>query len=113
MLARFKQFAREQINLELYLIAFLEQRFTNPRFYSLLDTTLIEAIQNLDNDSQKILKLRYSQKMNVADIARILSRQNSSNPQEIDFLLAKAKNKIQKRLLEQLVSGEQSLSGYG
>lgn len=102
LLNKFQQFANDKINLESYLTAFLEKRFTNPQLSNLLDAKLIEAIYILDRDVQQILKLRYSQKMSVANIARILSQQKSKNPQEIDLILVKAKNKLRKRLLKQL-----------
>ena len=102
LLNTFKQFSNEKINLESYLTTFLEKRFTNPRFFSLVDATLIEAIHILDFDSQQILKFRYSQKMTVVDISRVLSRQKSKTPQEIDLILVKAKSKLRERLVKQL-----------
>ncbi len=102
LLSKFKQFANQQLDLESYLTMFLETRFTNPEFLNLLDKTLIEAIQVLDDDAQKILKFRYSQKMNVAEIARALSSQKSREPKEIDLILVRTKNKLQEQLLEQL-----------
>lgn len=99
---RFKQFADDRINLESYLTMFLEKRFTNPKFTNLLDVIVIEAIQALDSDWQKILKYRYSQEMNATDIARVMSRHKPIEPDEIDLILTKSKSKLQNELLEQL-----------
>ncbi|MBE9045175.1 XRE family transcriptional regulator [Pleurocapsales cyanobacterium LEGE 10410] len=102
LLKQFQQFANERINPELYLTIFLEKRFTNPKFSNLLDVILIEAIRALDSDAQKILKYRYSQQMNVADIADVLNSQQLREPQEVELILAQARNKLQEELLEQL-----------
>lgn len=102
LLNKFKQFSNKKINLEFYLTTFLEKRFANPRFSNLLDEILIEAIQALDEDSQKILKFRYGQKMNVADIARALNSRKLIEPSEINLILVRAKTRLQKQLLEKL-----------
>ncbi len=102
LLNKFKQFTNEKLNLESYLTIFLEKRFTNPKFSNLLDKILIEAIQSLDNESQKILKFRYSQKMNVAEITRALSSEKLREQNEINLILVRAENKLQKQLLEKL-----------
>lgn len=67
-----------------------------------MDKILIEAIRNLDDESQKILKLRYSQKMNIADIARLMSNQKIVEPNEIKLILVDVKYKLEKEFLKKL-----------
>lgn len=102
LLNEFKQFTHEKLNLDSYLTIFLETRFTNPKFSNLLDKILVEAIASLDDESQKIIKFRYSQNMDVANIARALSSQKQSKPSEINSILVRAQNNLQKQFLEEL-----------
>ncbi|MBE9170252.1 XRE family transcriptional regulator, partial [Pleurocapsales cyanobacterium LEGE 06147] len=102
LLESFKQFTNDRLNLESYLTTFLEKRFSNPKNSNLLDKVLVEAIKRLDNESQKILKFYYSQRMSVDDIARVLNNQKLSEPKEINSILIKAKNDLQKELLKKL-----------
>ncbi len=104
LLNKFKQFADDEINLESYLTIFLEKRFINPQLSNLPDKILIEAIQALDDDSQKILKFRYSQKMNAENIALVLSNQKSRKVKEIDSILLTTRNKLQEELLAKLAT---------
>ena len=102
LLNEFKQFTNEKLNIESYLNIFLETRFTNPKFSNLLDKILVEAIKSLDDESQKILKFRYSQNMDLADIASALNSQKRNKPYEIKSILVRVKNKLQQQFLEEL-----------
>lgn len=102
LLEKLKHFSNEKFNIESYLTTFLEKRFTNPKVSNLLDKVLVEAIKKLDNETQKILKFYYSQRMNVADIARIINSKQLNEAQEINLILSQAKNQLRKELLKKL-----------
>lgn len=102
LLEEFKQFTNEKLELESYLAMFLDKKITNPKFFNLLDKILVEAISKLDRESQKILRLRYSQHMDFTDIARALSRQQNIKPHEIMTTLIKVEHELRKEFEQNL-----------
>ncbi len=96
LLEKFQKLTSEQINPINYVTKFLTEKFAHLHRYNPVEAKLIAALEDLDAESQQIIKLCYGQQMDIIELTQILSHQKSITQEQVAQKLSTAKNLLEK-----------------
>ena len=108
LLAKLKELLNKKFDLVFYLDTFLSDKFANPDQESILDSLLLESLQNLDNQKQHILKLYYGQKMSLPKIQLKINSEKNINKND----LSEIKNELIKIFQEKFNQWQKAYIKY-
>lgn len=96
--------ADPQAWVQKYVIDFLEKRFSNSNQSNLIEKTLVDTIEALDNPAQIILKLYYGQQMTVEEIINYFTNQKNKKIRfdEVIQELSLAQKQLQDTILSEI-----------
>jgi hypothetical protein len=96
LLEKFQELTSERINPGDYVKTFLTQKFAHLNSVNPIEAQLIDAIADLDAQSQQILKLSYGQQINITKLTQTLSQEKSISYDEVQQKLSLAHNELEK-----------------
>ncbi|NER48136.1 MAG: XRE family transcriptional regulator [Symploca sp. SIO1A3] len=85
-----------------YVEDFLKHRFSNPNPSDLIELALIDAIQNLEKQTQLIIKLHYGQRMTVEEITVYLTKEKLNKSSDVAQVMLAAKQELEEAVITQI-----------
>jgi transcriptional regulator with XRE-family HTH domain len=102
LVEKFQKLTIEQFNPTTYIKTFLTEKFTYLNQANPLEAQLVAAIEDLNAESQQILKLSYGQRMDIIKLTRTLSQEKPITLEEVEQKLSTAQNQLEKSFLNLL-----------